>query len=127
MRVDLVDLRYAPVVRDAKGNRTPKRVIHGVTTSFLPGTVSALMGPSGSGKTSLLTVVAGFIDTSHVSGDLLVNGEKTQVGKKLVGIVFQDDMMLPALTAFETIKFAADLRMPRESGRAAPLPRRAGS
>ena len=113
VRVDLVDLRYAPVVRDAKGNRTPKRVIHGVTTSFLPGTVSALMGPSGSGKTSLLTVVAGFIDTSHVSGDLLVNGEKTQVGKKLVGIVFQDDMMLPALTAFETIKFAADLRMPR--------------
>lgn len=113
VRVDLVDLRYAPVVRDAKGNRTQKRVIHGVTTSFLPGTVSALMGPSGSGKTSLLTVVAGFVDTSHVSGDLLVNGEKTQVGKKLVGIVFQDDMMLPALTAFETVKFAADLRMPR--------------
>ena len=113
VRVDLVDLRYAPVVRDAKGNRTQKRVIHGVTTSFLPGTVSALMGPSGSGKTSLLTVVAGFIDTAHVSGDLLVNGEKTQVGKKLVGIVFQDDMMLPALTAFETVKFAADLRMPR--------------
>ena len=50
VRVDLVDLRYAPVVRDAKGNRTQKRVIHGVTTSFLPGTVSALMGPSGSGK-----------------------------------------------------------------------------
>ena len=113
VRVDLVDLRYAPIVRDAKGNRAPKRVIHGCTTSFLPGTVSALMGPSGSGKTSLLTVIAGFVDQSHVSGNLLVNGERTQVGKRLVGIVFQDDMMLPALTAFETVKFAADLRMPR--------------
>ena len=113
VRVDLVDLRYAPIVRDAKGNRAPKRVIHGCTTSFLPGTVSALMGPSGSGKTSLLTVIAGFVDHSHVSGNLLVNGERTQVRKRLVGIVFQDDMMLPALTAFETVKFAADLRMPR--------------
>ena len=113
VRVDLVDLRYAPIVRDAKGNRAPKRVIHGCTTSFLPGTVSALMGPSGSGKTSLLTVIAGFVDQSHVSGNLLVNGERTQVRKRLVGIVFQDDMMLPALTAFETVKFAADLRMPR--------------
>ena len=70
VRVDLVDLRYAPIVRDAKGNRAPKRVIHGCTTSFLPGTVSALMGPSGSGKTSLLTVIAGFVDHSHVSGNL---------------------------------------------------------
>ena len=113
VRVDLVDLRYAPIVRDAKGNRAPKRVIHGCTTSFLPGTVSALMGPSGSGKTSLLTVIAGFVDQSHVSGNLLVNGERTQVRKRLVGIVFQDDLMLPALTAFETVKFAADLRMPR--------------
>ena len=56
---------------------------------------------------------AGFVDRAHVSGDILVNGSKQDVPKKLVGIVFQDDMMLPALTVFETMKFAADLRMSR--------------
>ena len=75
---------------------------------------------------TLLTVVAGFVDRAHVEGDIRVSGEggggggggrsgrtTTTVPKKLVGIVFQDDMMLPALTVFETIKFAADLRMSR--------------
>ena len=129
LRVDLVNLKYSPVVRDVKGKRHVKHVIHDVTTSFVPYTVSALMGPSGSGKTSLLTVVAGFVDRAHVEGDIRVSGEgggggggggggrsgrtTTTVPKKLVGIVFQDDMMLPALTVFETIKFAADLRMSR--------------
>ena len=41
-----------------------------------------------------------------------MNGEQKPLPRKLVGIVFQDDMMLPALTVFETVKFAADLRMP---------------
>ena len=57
LRVDLVNLKYSPVVRDVKGKRHVKRVIHGVTSTFMPYTVSALMGPSGSGKTSLLTVM----------------------------------------------------------------------
>lgn len=116
VRIDLVRLKYSPTVRDVKGRSIVKDVIHGVTTAFVPYTVSALMGPSGSGKTSLLNVVAGFVDRAkHVKGDILVNGEggNKPTPKKLVGIVFQDDMMLPALTVFETIKFAADLRMSR--------------
>lgn len=112
LRVDLVDLRYAPLMRNAEGDVAVRHVLHGVTAAFAPFTVSALMGPSGSGKTSLLTVLAGFVDRAHVSGDILVNGEGGRPApKKLVGIVFQDDMMLPALTVLETIKFAADLRM----------------
>lgn len=91
VRIDLVNLQYSPLVRDVKGKRHVKHVIHGVTTSFVPYTVSALMGPSGSGKTSLLTVVAGFVDRAHVKGEILVNGEggNKPTPKKLVGIVFQ--------------------------------------
>ena len=74
--------------------------------------------------------MAGFVDSAHVEGDILVQYEgtggdsssaparsrtKTPLPKKLVGVVFQDDMMLPALTVFETIKFAADLRMSRNA------------
>ena len=113
LRVDLVRLRYAPVVRDARGGTSTRDVIHPLSTTFLPGTLTGLMGPSGSGKTSLLTVLAGFADEAHVHGAMLVNGERAPPPKKLVGLCFQDDLMLPALTVFETLKFAADLRMSR--------------
>jgi ABC-type transport system involved in cytochrome bd biosynthesis fused ATPase/permease subunit len=69
LRVDLVRLRYAPVVRDARGGTSTRDVIHPLSTTFLPGTLTGLMGPSGSGKTSLLTVLAGFADEAHVGGD----------------------------------------------------------
>ena len=48
--------------------RTRSTILHSLTTTFRPGTVTALMGPSGSGKTSLLSVVAGLVRRSDVSG-----------------------------------------------------------
>ena len=38
VRVDLINLRYAPQVRDASGKRSTQAVIHGITTALTPGT-----------------------------------------------------------------------------------------
>jgi ABC-type Fe3+/spermidine/putrescine transport system ATPase subunit len=46
-----------------------KPVLQGVSSSAQPGQLCALMGPSGSGKTSLLSVIAGFVDAAHVTGE----------------------------------------------------------
>ncbi|HTQ13404.1 MAG TPA: ABC transporter ATP-binding protein [Rhizomicrobium sp.] len=38
-----------------------RRVLHGVTAGFVPGSVTGLVGPNGAGKTTLLRVALGFL------------------------------------------------------------------
>jgi ABC-type multidrug transport system ATPase subunit/ABC-type multidrug transport system permease subunit len=70
------------------------------------------MGPSGSGKTSLTSVVAGLVDSDDVQGTIKVNGSVGRLPKQMVGVVWQDDLLLSNLTAEETIYFAARLKTP---------------
>lgn len=72
--------------------------------------------PSGSGKTSLTSVVAGLVDPSDVTGGkIIVNGEEGSIPKQMVGVVWQDDLLLSNLTVEETIYFAARLKTPSET------------
>mmetsp|Transcript_45191 Transcript_45191/g.109367 ORF Transcript_45191/g.109367 Transcript_45191/m.109367 type:complete len:684 (+) Transcript_45191:89-2140(+) len=96
-----------------KVNRTT--VLDKVTTKISPSKLTAWMGPSGSGKTSLVSVVAGLVDPSDIAGgSIQVNGEEGRLPKKLVGVVWQDDLLLSNLTVEETIYFAARLKSPAE-------------
>jgi ABC-type multidrug transport system ATPase subunit len=72
--------------------------------------------PSGSGKTSLTSVVAGLVDPTDVTeGKILVNGEEGKIPKQMVGVVWQDDLLLSNLTVEETIYFAARLKTPKDT------------
>jgi ABC-type multidrug transport system ATPase subunit/ABC-type multidrug transport system permease subunit len=93
----------------SKENRTT--VLSEITTTISPYKLTAWMGPSGSGKTSLTSVVAGLVDPSDITGGTLkVNGEEGRLPKKMVGVVWQDDLLLSNLTVEETIYFAARLK-----------------
>ena len=69
------------------------------------------------GKTSLLSVAAGLL--ADPANDLIkdstirVNGEKGVLPKNLVGVVWQEDLLLPNLTVRETVRFAARLKSPK--------------
>jgi putative ABC transport system ATP-binding protein len=74
------------------------------------GELAMLVGPSGCGKTTLISVIAGLLDSSE--GDLEVLGEQpTQMAAKEqilfrrrnLGFVFQQFNLLPALTAAENV------------------------
>jgi ABC-type Mn2+/Zn2+ transport system ATPase subunit len=47
---------------DVAVDRGGRRVLDAVTTSFEPGTITALIGPNGAGKSTLLHVVAGILE-----------------------------------------------------------------
>lgn len=95
----------------AKDSRTT--VLSGITTKISPYKLTAWMGPSGSGKTSLTSVVAGLVDEADITGgSIKVNGEEGRLPKKMVGVVWQDDLLLSNLTVEETIYFAARLKSP---------------
>ena len=72
----------------------------------------AVMGPSGAGKTSLLEAIAGLVrlDEGHVDLDgLRLSGERqhTPPSRRAIGLLGQDALLFPHMTAGENIAFAA--------------------
>jgi ABC-type multidrug transport system ATPase subunit/ABC-type multidrug transport system permease subunit len=117
IELSLRNVTYAPVTRSTstknkqKGSvASTKTVLDNISTSIRPFQLSAWMGPSGSGKTSCISVAAGLVPIT--SGSIYVNGEKGRIPKRLVGVVWQDDLLLSNLTVQENIYFAARLKTP---------------
>ncbi|WP_372468872.1 sulfate/molybdate ABC transporter ATP-binding protein [Microbacterium maritypicum] len=72
----------------------------------------AIMGPSGAGKTSLLEAVAGLVrlDEGHVDLDgIRLSGPRqhTPPSRRAIGLLGQDALLFPHMTAAENIAFAA--------------------
>lgn len=87
-----------------------------VSLTARPGTVTAITGPSGSGKSSLLAVAATLIrpDTGQVVIDStvatdLTPSEATELRRDMIGIVFQQSNLIPALTAREQLTVMNEL------------------
>ena len=84
--------------------------------SAAPGEVVALMGPNGSGKSTLLSVLAGLTipDSGTVTlGGRVLTGPGVLVApeRRRVGLMGQDPLLFPHLTALENIAFG-----PRSQG-----------
>jgi len=73
------------------------QVIEDYHFTFQEGKIYCLYGPSGCGKTTLLHIIAGIL--SFDSGTI------TGTEKKRIAVVFQEDRLLPWLTAEENINF----------------------
>jgi molybdate transport system ATP-binding protein len=74
------------------------------------GEVVALLGPNGAGKTTALRALAGLIPVhdGHIAlGGRVLDGPGTWVPpeRRKVGVVFQDYLLFPHLTALENVAF----------------------
>jgi putative ABC transport system ATP-binding protein len=83
-------------------------VLRGVDFSARPGELTFLVGPSGCGKTTLLSVIAGLLDSD--GGEVRIFGESPErlpsrerilFRRRHLGFVYQQYNLLPALTAAE--------------------------
>lgn len=93
------------------GKKGTKEVLKGVSGLVQGGSVMAIMGPSGSGKTSLLHILSGQRLAS--SGTVELNGEALGARtKRHIGMVPQEDVLLPSITVEEALSFSAALRVP---------------
>ena len=94
----------------------PKVILSRIDLEFAPGQLTGVMGASGSGKSSLLNALAARVRRSEaaISGAVLFNNAPLQpaAARAVVGYVTQHDALLPLLTVFETLHFAARLRLP---------------
>ncbi|MDH6221307.1 ABC transporter ATP-binding protein [Streptomyces pseudovenezuelae] len=77
-----------------------------VTLKAAPGDVVALLGPNGAGKTTALRTLAGL--TPLTAGHLHLDGtplHRTPPESRPVGVVFQDYLLFPHLTALDNVAF----------------------
>jgi putative ABC transport system ATP-binding protein len=105
------------------------RALRGVSLSVSAGEFVTIGGPSGAGKSTLLFLI-GALDRPD-SGRILVGGEPVpdvreavRYRRRTVGFVFQNNLLMPYLTAqgnIETALLAANLGRQRRRARAREL------
>ena len=85
--------------------------LRGIDLSIERGSFTSIVGPSGSGKSSLVHIMAGFDAPS--SGRVLWQGTEiaerrawTTLRRTKIGIVFQEFLLLPTLSALENVEIA---------------------
>lgn len=99
-----------------EANSYIKPLLTSVSASLAPGTLTAIIGGSGSGKTTLLNTISSRISSPRLSqsGTILFNGQSA-ISAIRSAYVTQTDVLLPTLTARETLQYSADLRLPPPS------------
>ncbi|MEV3889218.1 ABC transporter ATP-binding protein [Streptomyces griseoincarnatus] len=82
-----------------------------ITLTAAPGDVVALLGPNGAGKTTALRALAGLAPLAD--GRLRLDGRdlaRTPPESRPVGVVFQDYLLFPHLTALDNVAFGPRCR-----------------
>ena len=89
-------------------------VLKKINYSFLKGKVYSITGPSGSGKSTLLNILSMidkptkgslFIDNKEINFLQNINNDKTRSSK--IGIIYQQNNLLPDFTALENVYLAS--------------------
>lgn len=83
--------------------------LSGVSCSFLPGKVTAIIGPSGCGKSTLLQIVRGFLEPSRGRLNFVRLEGGTAAQRPAMSTVWQAFNLFPWLTVIENVAFGLEL------------------
>ncbi len=103
-----IAVRCVGVTKEFGSGQTRTKVLQGVDLEIPAGQQTFIVGPSGCGKTTLVSIIAGLLDVTSGSVELLGTMLSSLRGGKLVnfrarhlGFIFQQFNLLPSLNAVE--------------------------
>jgi ABC-type multidrug transport system ATPase subunit/CRP-like cAMP-binding protein len=100
--------------------RGGKAILNDVSLSIMPGEFVAIVGGSGAGKTTLMDAISGVRPAT--GGTVLYNGRDYYASmalyRNILGYVPQDDIIHTALPVRDTLRYAAQMRLPPDTSRA---------
>lgn len=98
--------------------RRARLILNDVSLSIAPREFVALVGGSGAGKSTLLKALCGYVRAT--SGSVRVNGDdyyrNFDAYRTLLGYVPQDDIIHRTLPVGRALAYAAQLRLPADTG-----------
>jgi putative ABC transport system ATP-binding protein len=109
-QTQLTAVRARGIVKSFGTGDTKVTVLRGIDLDIYQGELLLLAGESGGGKTTLLSVIAGILDSD--AGDIDVLGtplstlaasKRTSFRGQIMGFIYQQFNLLPALTAAENV------------------------
>lgn len=105
-------MKHSVMVRNlAKSYTTPTgrkhRVFDNVNFELWGEKINCIIGPSGCGKSTFLNILCGFDQTYQ--GEISVDGQKL-VDVKMMGAVFQNDLLFPWMTVLQNVSFGLKMR-----------------
>ncbi len=113
--IDVSPNSILSIFRSNRGAREEKfKAILKDVNAYMPsGSVTAIIGSSGSGKTSVLNTLSHRVGGGRLkaTGDITYNGN-SKLSSIRSAYVMQQDILLPTLTVRETLRYAAELRLP---------------
>src|SRR5438067_3673579 len=86
----------------------PIRAFGPADLAIAPGEFVSLLGPSGCGKSTLVLMIAGLIDATK--GNILVDGRQVERPQTDIGIMFQDNTLVPWRTVRGNVELQLELR-----------------
>ena len=91
-------------------------LLKGVSGSFMPGVLTALMDVSGAGKITLMDVLAGRKTGGYIDGSIKIFGypKNQKTFARISGYCEQTDIHSPHVTVYESLLYSAWLRLPPE-------------
>lgn len=102
---------------DIESNNSIKTILHPMSFDIPESSLTCIIGGSGSGKTTLLNCLANRkfnSGTMFKEGDVRYNSSSTLESYRHA-YVTQQDILIPTLTCYETLMYAAELKLPKLS------------
>jgi len=94
-------------------NNKKVNVLRKIDYSFAKGKIYSLMGPSGSGKSTLLNILSmidkpttGSLSIANDTINFANNSDNDKIRAKKIGIIYQQNNLLPDFTALENVYLA---------------------
>ncbi|TFG33100.1 ABC transporter ATP-binding protein [Candidatus Thorarchaeota archaeon] len=90
------------------GDSGETEVLDNISFDIQEGELLSILGPSGCGKTTLLKIIAGLLEPDK--GEVLIDGQKVELGHNRVGYIFQQESLFPWRTVRENIEFGLEVK-----------------